>query len=226
MKKALLSIAVISLLSAPVFVSATVSAQQPTPAEVLDLSCWKISLPIDPSGTGKATGIDEKQIAAGYVDKENFYVNEAGDGVVFSSPVKGVLTSKNTTYTRSELHDEKGSVFLAHEPVGEDDQLYPIIGSHIPDYYNQDGEVVEPEDGIKLGEKWGYQIKAVGHELTVTIRREGKEDAVQVVDMSKSKYDAGGQYMFFKAGVYNQNKTATKTKPVNQKNVRPRPSTN
>ena len=271
-----------------------VVAQQPTPAEVLDLSCWKISLPVDAEGKGRATTIDEKKIAAGFVDKENFYVNETGDGVVFSSPIKGVLTSKNTTYTRSELHEmlrcgdtsipsyapgkginkntwvlssapeadqkkagavdgtmdavltvdevtttgavwqqgrvivgqihatddepaklyyrkfphhERGSVFLAHEPVGEDDQMYPLIGTHIPDYYTQDGEVVEPVDGIKLGEKWGYQIKAEGNELTVTIRRAGKDDVVQVVDMSKSKYDAGGQYMYFKAGVYNQNKT-------------------
>ena len=292
MKTVLLSIVIFIFLGVPAF--AQTSEQTPAPAEVLDLSCWKISLPVDANGTGKATSIDEKKIAAGYVDKENFYVNEAGDGVVFSSPIKGVLTSKNTTYTRSELHEmlrcgdtsipshapgkginkntwvlstapkedqekagavdgtmdavltvdevtttgaiwqqgrvivgqihatddepaklyyrkfphhQRGAVFLAHEPGGEDDQMYPLIGSHIPDYYHQDGQVVEPEDGIELGEKWGYQIKAVGHELTVTIRREGKEDVVQVVDMSKSKYDAGGQYMFFKAGVYNQNKT-------------------
>jgi len=110
-------------------------------------------------------------------------------------------------YYRKFPDHERGSVFLAHEPVGEDDQLYPLIGSHIPDYYTQDGKIVEPKDGIKLGEKWGYQIKVVGNELTVTIRRDGKENVVQVVDMSESKYDAGGQYMYFKAGVYNQNKT-------------------
>jgi hypothetical protein len=284
MKKFLLPAAVLILLNAPVF------AQDLTPNKVLDLSCWKISLPIDAKGNGKATEVNEKEIAAGYVDKENFYVNEAGDGVVFSSPIKGVLTSKNTTYTRSELHEmlrrgdtsidskgvnknnwvfssapeadqkksggvdgtldavltvdevtttgaiwqqgrvivgqihanddepcklyyrkfphhERGSVFVAFEPREKDDELYPIIGTHIPDYYTQDGEVVEPEDGIKLGEKWGYQIKVVGNELTVTIRRDGKEDAVQVIDMSKGRYDEGGQYMFFKAGVYNQNKT-------------------
>ena len=99
MKKILLSTAVLLLLSAPAF------AQKPTPNEVLDLSCWKISLPVDAKGKGKATEIKEKELAKGYVDKENFYVNEAGDGVVFSSPIKGVLTSKNTTYTRSELHE-------------------------------------------------------------------------------------------------------------------------
>ena len=225
-----------------------VTAEKLVPADVLDLSCWKISLPIDTTGSGKATQVEEKALAAGYLLTDHFYVNEAGDGVVFSSPIKGVLTSKNTTYTRSELHEmgrkgdtsipsygpgktinknnwvlstapeadqkkafavdgtldavltvdevtttgavwqqgrvivgqihanddepaklyyrkfphhERGSVFLAHEPVGKDDVLYPIIGTHIPDYYTQDGEVVEPKDGIKLGEKWGYQIKVV-----------------------------------------------------------------
>ena len=39
------------------------------------------------------------------------------------------------------------------------------------------------------------------------MHREGKEDAVQVVDMSAGGYDESGQYMYFKAGVYNQNKT-------------------
>jgi len=284
MKKVLLSLAIFSLLSAPAV------AQKPTPDKVLDLSNWHLSLPIDVDGKGKATTIYEKRLNDGFVDSENFYVNEAGDGVVFSSPIKGVLTSKKTTYTRSELremgrrgdkkintkgvnknnwvfssapkedqekagavdgtldavltvdevtttgaiwqqgrvivgqihanddepaklyyrkfpHHERGSVFLAYEPREEEDKLYPIIGTNVPDYYTQDGEVVEPEDGIKLGEKWGYQIKVVGNELTVTVRREGKEDKVQVVDMTGGRYDEGGQYMYFKAGVYNQNKT-------------------
>jgi hypothetical protein len=247
-------------------------------------------LPTDHEGTGKATTIQEKEIANGFVDDENFYVNQTGDGIVFSSPIKGVLTSKNTTYTRSELremmrcgdtsiatkgvnknnwvlssapqadrknagavdgsldavltvdevtttgaiwqqgrvivgqihanddepcklyyrkfpHHQRGSVFVAFEPREQDDEVYPIIGTHVPDYYTQDGEVVEPEDGIELGEKWGCQIKAVGNQLTVTVRREGKPDAVQVIDMSNGRYDQGGQYMYFKAGVYNQNKT-------------------
>jgi hypothetical protein len=284
MKQVLLFAAVVGLLST------SVVAQKPTPNKVLDLSCWQISLPTDHEGTGKATTIQEKEIANGFVDDENFYVNQTGDGIVFSSPIKGVLTSKNTTYTRSELremmrcgdtsiatkgvnknnwvlssapqadrknagavdgtldavltvdevtttgaiwqqgrvivgqihanddepcklyyrkfpHHQRGSVFVAFEPREQDDEVYPIIGTHVPDYYTQDGEVVEPEDGIELGEKWGYQIKAVGNQLTVTVRREGKPDAVQVIDMSNGRYDQGGQYMYFKAGVYNQNKT-------------------
>lgn len=285
MKKTLLSVALLSLISASAF------ADKPTtPAEVLDLSYWSLSLPFDSTGSGRATTIKEKALAGGFADAQNFYVNETGDGVVFSSPIKGVLTSKNTTYTRSELremgrrgntrydtkgvnknnwvfssapmsdqkkaggvdgtmdavltvdevtttgaiwqqgrvivgqihanddepvklyyrkfpHHELGSVFITHEPRDGEDVSYPLLGTNVPDYYTQDGAVVEPTDGIKLGEKWGYQIKVVGNELTVTLRRDGKPDVVQVVDMSGSRYDAGGQYMYFKAGVYNQNKT-------------------
>jgi hypothetical protein len=43
--------------------------------------------------------------------------------------------------------------------------------------------------------------------MTVTVKRDGKKDAVQVVDMSKSGYDQGGRYMYFKVGAYNQNKS-------------------
>ena len=62
-----------------------------------------------------------------------------------------------------------------------------------------------PVDGIALGEKFSYIVKVEGNDMWVTIRREGKEDITQYVDMSNSGYDVGGQYMYFKAGVYNQN---------------------
>ena len=120
MKKILLSTAVLLLLCAPAF------AQKPAPNEVLDLSCWKISLPVDAKGKGKATEIKEKELAKGYVDKENFYVNEAGDGVVFSSPIKGVLTSKNTTYTRSELHEmlRRGDTSIPSKGVNKNNWVF------------------------------------------------------------------------------------------------------
>lgn len=288
MKTALLSTLLLGALSVPVLADAPATAT--APAEVLDLSCWYVSLPVDRTGSGKATSVSEKEVADGYIDPENFYVNAAGDGVTFSSPIKGVLTSKNTTYTRSELremirrgdtsiptkgvnknnwvfstapaedqaaaggvdgtldvvltvdevtttganwqqgrvivgqihanddepaklyyrkfpHHTLGSVFVTHEPRDADDVSYPLIGHNLPDYYHQDAEIREPDDGIAVGERWGYQIKVVGNTLTVTIRRDGKDDVVQDIDMSDSGYDTGGQYMYFKAGVYNQNKT-------------------
>lgn len=62
-----------------------------------------------------------------------------------------------------------------------------------------------PADGIALNEKFSYRIKVVGDLLTVIIFREGKANVVKTVNMVNSGYNVGGQYMYFKAGVYNQN---------------------
>lgn len=43
--------------------------------------------------------------------------------------------------------------------------------------------------------------------LTITISREGKQNVTKTVNMVNSGYNKGGQYMYFKAGVYNQNNT-------------------
>ncbi len=111
-------------------------------------------------------------------------------------------------YYRKLPNHQKGSIYFAHEPNSEaDEQWVDIIGNSLPNYWNQDATPAEPEDGIELGEKFSYRIKVTGHELAVTIMRPGKADTTKTVDMSNSKYDVGGQYMYFKAGVYNQNKT-------------------
>ncbi|CAH0525354.1 Alginate lyase [Vibrio hippocampi] len=261
------------------------------PADKFDLLGWTISVPVDSDGNGKSDQIKEKQLAGGYSDANFFYLAEDG-GMVFKSPVKGAKTSKNTTYTRSELREmmrrgdtshktkgvggnnwvfstapaedlknaggvdgtleatlavnhvtttgknwqqgrviigqihankdepirlyyrklpnhEKGSIYFAHEPRKDfgKEQWYDMIGNSLPNYWNQDATPAEPEDGIKLNEKFSYRIDVKGNTLTVTIMRPGKRDLVQAVDMSESGYDQGGQYMYFKAGVYNQNKT-------------------
>ena len=62
-----------------------------------------------------------------------------------------------------------------------------------------------PTDGIALNEKFTYSIKVVGDLLTVTISREGKDDVVETVNMVNSGFNVGGQYMYFKAGIYHLN---------------------
>ena len=94
-------------------------------------------------------------------------------------------------------HD-KGSIYIAHEPRTGAEAWIEMIGSR-SDYAN------EPSDGIALNEKFFYQIKVVGNNLTVTIMREDKDEVTVSVDMTNSGYDQSGQYMYFKAGVYNQN---------------------
>ena len=86
----------------------------------------------------------------------------------------------------------------AHEPTSGSEQWYDMIGS-------RSSSASDPADGIALGEIFSYEINAAGDDLTVTISREGKPDVVQHVDMSNSGFDADDQYLYFKAGVYNQN---------------------
>jgi poly(beta-D-mannuronate) lyase len=103
-------------------------------------------------------------------------------------------------YYRKLPTNELGSIYIAHEPQSGfgSEQWYDLIGSRSSTASN-------PSDGIALDENFSYKIKTVNNTLTVTISRSGKADVVKTVDMSNSGYDKGGKYMYFKAGVYNQN---------------------
>ncbi|TBN02648.1 polysaccharide lyase family 7 protein [Hyunsoonleella flava] len=103
-------------------------------------------------------------------------------------------------YYRKLPNNEKGSIYFAHEPTpgNGDEQWYEMIGSRSSSASN-------PEDGIALNEKFSYRIRTVGDVLTVIIFREGKDNVVKTVNMASSGFNVGGQYMYFKAGVYNQN---------------------
>ena len=281
MKKifALNSLLLLSLVSSNAVIAADVKA----PSTKFDLLGWTLSVPVDEDGNGKSDQIKEKQLSSGYAYPDFFYLDDDG-GMVFKSPVKGAKTSKNTTYTRSELREmirrgdtsydtkgvggnnwvfssapaedqakagavdgsmeatlavnhvttggkdyqigrvvigqihanddepvriyyrklpnnNKGSIYYAHEPTNDNKEIYvEMIGS-------KSNSASNPEDGIALNEKFSYRINVVGNTLTVTIMRLGKPDVVKVTDMSDSGYDQGGQYMYFKAGVYNQNKS-------------------
>ncbi|MEP3351190.1 MAG: polysaccharide lyase family 7 protein [Marinomonas sp.] len=278
MKKGLLikSLLLVSIVSSNAVIAAG------APSTKFDLLGWTLSVPVDEDGDGKSDQIKEKQLNAGYVSSEFFYLNDDG-GMVFKSPVKGAKTSKNTTYTRSELREmirrgdtshktkgvggnnwvfstapEKdlesagavdgsmeatlavnhvtttgkayqigrviigqihanddepvriyyrklpgntlGSIYYAHEPRVNEEVYVEMIGS-------RSDRAENPKDGVALDEKFSYRIDVVGNKLTVAIMRPGKADIVKVTDMSDSGYDEGGQYMYFKAGVYNQNKS-------------------
>jgi len=99
-------------------------------------------------------------------------------------------------YYRKLPGNTKGSIYFAHEPTTSAEQWYDMIGS-------RSDNASDPVDGVALGEKFSYEIKAIGNMLTVTIMREGKEDVVQEVDMTNSGFE--DDWMYFKAGNYNQN---------------------
>lgn len=103
-------------------------------------------------------------------------------------------------YYRKLKDNALGSIYFAHEPTDGNgsEQWYEMIGS-------RSNSASNPTDGIALNEKFTYIIKVVGDLLTVTISREGKDDVVENVNMVNSGFNVGGQYMYFKAGIYHLN---------------------
>ncbi|MFC7291766.1 polysaccharide lyase family 7 protein [Hirschia litorea] len=250
------------------------------PFELID---WYLGLPIDENGDGKSDTISEKKLADGWTDPRFFYYSEDG-GITFRAPVHGALTSKNTTYVRTELREmlrrgntkiktsqpsknnwvlstaprkarkmaggvdgelhatlavnhvtttgephevgrviigqihgkddepvriyyrklpenKKGSLYFAHEVKSDgEDRFFNLLGDRAND-------AADPVDGIALNERFSYTIVAFGNALEVSILQDGKVLVRRRIDMSASGYDAKDEYLYFKAGVYNQNKT-------------------
>jgi poly(beta-D-mannuronate) lyase len=101
-------------------------------------------------------------------------------------------------YYRKLPNNDNGSIYAAHQPHGGKDQWYEIIGS-------RSNSADNPEDGISLNEVFDYEIQVKGNQLYVLISKGGEVIGDSQIDMSDSGYDRGGEYMYFKAGVYNQN---------------------
>ncbi len=76
---------------------------QTYPADVLDLTNWKITLPIDVDANGKADEIKQPALNS-YQHNEYFHLNQTKDGVVFKAHAGGATTS-GSGFPRSELRE-------------------------------------------------------------------------------------------------------------------------
>ncbi len=101
-------------------------------------------------------------------------------------------------YYRKLPGHARGSVYAAHEVSRGDDIYVDLIGS-------RSSSAKDPTDGIALNEKFSYVIEAQGHQLSVRIIQDQKVRAEHSFDLTNSGYDVAKDYMYFKAGVYNQN---------------------
>lgn len=148
----------------------------------------------------KAGGVDGRLEATLAVNN----VTVTGDPKQVGRVIVGQIHAKDDEpariYYRKLPNNTKGSIYLAHEPRGGKDSYYEFIGS-------RSSNAKDPEDGVALDEKFSYIIDVKDESLTVTIRRAGKDDITHIVDMRDSGYNKRDQYMYFKAGVYNQNST-------------------
>ena len=89
---------------APVPVPVSTPTPGERPAQVLDLRNWNLTLPT--GAQGKPDTISQPRLA-GY-QSDYFRVTDAGTGVAFTTPAGGV-TTKNSSYPRSELREMDGA---------------------------------------------------------------------------------------------------------------------
>ena len=107
-------------------------------------------------------------------------------------------------YYRKLPGNTNGSIYAVHEPSGGSDIIYNIVGS-------ASNSASNPSNGIELDELWSYEVVAVGNLLTVAIRSgdlSGPVIGTTSIDMSDSGYDVANDFMYFRAGAYNQNNTS------------------
>lgn len=153
--------------------------------------------------------VSDKNAAAGFDGEMNAtlavnHVTTTGSSSHIGRVIIGQIHANDDepirVYYRKLKNNTLGSIYFAHEPTDGNgsEQWHDIIGS-------RSNSASNPTDGIALNEKFRYTIKVVGDSLTFTIIREGKDNVTKTINMVNSGFNVGGQYMYFKAGVYNQN---------------------
>jgi len=75
------------------------------PSENFDLTDWKLTLPVDQDGDGKADETSEASLADGWSDPAVFYTDPVTGGLVFRAPQGVSATTKKSKYPRTELRE-------------------------------------------------------------------------------------------------------------------------
>lgn len=150
------------------------------------------------SAKRKAGGVNGSLEATLAVNRVSTTGDEKMVGRVIIGQIHATDDEPIRLYYRKLPNNEKGTIYFAHEINGADDIWIPMLGTRSHTLPN-------PEDGIALNEKFSYKITVVDDLLTVTLIRVDKPNITKIFDMSNSGYGKSSQYMYFKAGVYNQN---------------------
>ena len=148
----------------------------------------------------KAGGYDGQLKATLAVNKVTTTGNKEQVGRVIIGQIHAKDNEPMRLYYRKLPNNEKGSIYFAHERRDGNEEYHELIGS-------RSKNAKDPEDGIALNQKFTYTITLFKNELTVKIYRKYKPVITKTVNIRTSGYKVREEYMYFKAGVYNQNKS-------------------
>jgi len=191
------------------------------PAQVLNLTNWKLTLPIGKE-RDEADEVEQPKLAK-FQNPKFFHLNGAGDGVVFRANAGGATTS-GSGYPRSELREMKKNgkdeadwsnksgihtmtivqaitatpkvkpEVAAGQIHGEEDVVAMVRLEKKHLFVESDGEEVgDLDNDYKLGTKFKLVMRATPGGVTVTYN-----------DTKTVKIDEVGGGNYFKAGCYTQ----------------------
>jgi len=195
------------------------------PADRLDLTNWKIALPIDTGHAGSPDEIKQPEIATFALDPY-FFNNPAGEGVIFRAHAGGA-TTKNSQYPRSELREMTDSgrqearwssrngthsmtvrQAITHLPEKKSELVAAQIHDDSDDIImvrlERDRLFVEA-DGDEVGLLNSSYKLGTAYTVTITAQKDGIR--VYYDGELKVFYDKGGSDYYFKAGCYTQTNT-------------------
>ncbi len=193
---------------------------------------WVIST-ASSSNQSKVGGVDGNMKATLVVNTVSVDAEKTDQvGRIIVGQIHGEDHEPVKIYYRKLPNHSKGSVFFTVDGSdGKPSDRINVIGftdkNDTDD--NASGDPVNPENGIALGDEWSYEIDLKGDKLKVTVFHNGftytTEDSIAYTktrskDLRRVSSDTDSitlssfyrsDYMYFKAGLYNQNNTGTQS---------------
>lgn len=202
--------------------SPSTQAAQKVPGDIINLTNWRLTLPVDTSVQGNPDQIDQPELTS-YSQSPYFILNSPQNAVIFRAAVDGV-TTKNSKYPRSELREmtARGSREAAwSNSAGIHTMTIRQSITHLPAVKPEvvAGQIHDDSDDVimvRLNRNKLY-VEGDGKDIgtldanyslgrTFTVKLEARDgriyvyyNGVQKVNLKKS----GSDY-YFKAGCYTQ----------------------
>ncbi|MGG1554077.1 polysaccharide lyase family 7 protein [Paenibacillus ferrarius] len=149
------------------------------------------------STKSQAGGVDGTMKATLSVDRVSVSGDTSKLGRVVVGQIHGPDTEPIRLYYHKRPSDSKGAIYFGTDDLSNNNTYVNVIGG--PNSLN-------PSNGIALGQRWSYEISVIGLQMTVKVTPEGGSTSTVTYTLP-SGYN--NKYLYFKAGVYNQNNTDT-----------------
>lgn len=201
------------------------------PASVLNLTNWKLTLPVDGCDDNEwADEVTQPQLAK-FRDSRYFTVNSAR-GVVFRARVDGARTSSNTKYPRSELREmtDRGEERASWSNKSSGDGVHKltmeaaITAAPLNKPQVVAAQIHDASDDVAMIRLYGRQLVVdandskvqllldddyqLGRRFTISITASNGNIRVVYNNSRTVDYKRSGSGMYFKAGCYTLSNTS------------------